>query len=136
MKNCAFPTLIAGVTFMLGLCAFAQTGGPSNVIKIIREDIKPGRDAAHEVVEQGYVRVLAKVKYPHYFALTTVTGPNEVWFVEGYPSFDAVGTMRDTIDSSPFKAELDKLDSEDGELKTGGRTLLAGYEKDLSYLGD
>lgn len=131
-------TGVSGLALTFAVCILAQqTGDPSAVIKVIREDIKPGRDAAHEMVEAGYVRTLSKAKYPHYFALTPVSGPSEVWFIEGYPSFEAVGSAREMVDkSAALKAELDKLDSEDGELRTGGRVLLARYRKELSYLGD
>lgn len=110
---------------------------PRKIIKIIREDIKPGHEAAHERIEAGYVRAFAKTKYPNYLALTTLTGTSEAWFIEPYDSYSAVGDARAASMGTPaIKAELEQLDARDGEVRSGGRVMLATYQKELSLRGD
>jgi len=110
---------------------------PRKVIKVIREEIKPGHEAAHERIETGYVRAFAKTKYPNYLALTTLTGSSEAWFIEPYDSYAAVGDAREAYMGSPAsKAEIEQLDARDGEVRSGGRVMLATYQKDLSLRGD
>ena len=60
----------------------AQAAEPPNVLRIVREDVKPGKGAAHEKNEMGYVRAFSKTGYPNYIALEAMTGASQVWFVE------------------------------------------------------
>jgi|ERR1041385_4471363 hypothetical protein len=122
----AAAVVISGVSPLL-----AQD--PPNIVRIIREDIKPGRSAAHEKVEMGYVRAFSKSKYGHYLALETITGPGEAWFVEPYESYAALENSIRIAESQPLKSELDQLDAQDGEMRTGGRNMIATYQKAFSY---
>lgn len=130
--------MAAGLGVLCAVPAVPQTAmEPRRIIKIIREEIKPGREAAHEAIETGYVRALSKTKYPNYVALTTLTGPSEAWFIEPYDSFAAVGDARESYLRSPaIKAEMERLDARDGEVKSGGRVMLATYQKELSLRGE
>lgn len=107
---------------------------PPKVVRIYREEIKPGRGAAHEKTEAGYVRAFNKYKFPvHYVAMTSMSGPNEAWFAEAHDSFEALAQADQQIEKSPLKSELDMLDAQDGELRASNRTVLARYRPDLSY---
>lgn len=126
MKNLIVPMFV--------ICAFAQESGPPPVIQILRESIKEGRSAAHEKVETDYARLFRKNKFPfHYIALTSMTGPGEVWFVGAYPSFAAVEQADKEVQKPGFKAENDLLDSRDGEVRSISRTVYAVYRKDMSF---
>ena len=46
--------------------AMAQPAEPPNVLRIVREDVKPGKGAVHEKSEMGYVSALSQTKYPNY----------------------------------------------------------------------
>ncbi|MEO7136682.1 MAG: hypothetical protein ABI037_03100 [Gemmatimonadales bacterium] len=49
--------------------------GRPKVLLIFREQVKPGKDSAHEKVEAGWPRAFAKAKWPtNYLAMTTMTG--------------------------------------------------------------
>lgn len=137
MKRSALYFL--SVTVCIGITApvpaVAQDpAGPSQIIKIIREEVRPGHDASHERNEAGYVKALSKAGYANYVGMTTISGPREAWFLEGYPSYAAVEAARVLTDKQPAKAELDQLDTSDAESVSGGRTLLAVYQKDLSFM--
>jgi hypothetical protein len=117
---------------------FAQdSGGPPPLLRIIREDIKPGRAAAHERIETGYVRAFAKSKYPNYIAMTSLTGTDQAWFIEPHANYAALEGSLQLVDHNPaLKKELELLDAQDGEVRTGGRNMILVYQKDLSYRGD
>jgi hypothetical protein len=108
------------------------------ILQIYREEIKQGKNAAHETAEVGYVRAFAKAKWPtQYLGMTSVSGPNEAWFTVAYDSFAALETDRQSIEKTPALAQqLAQLDQQDGEFRTGGRALLAIYRKELSYRPD
>jgi hypothetical protein len=120
------------------LPALAQTGSgdwpPPKVLQIYREEIKPGKAPAHEVVEAGWPKAFAAAKWPtHYLAAASVTGPSEAWFMTGFESFAAWETDTQNIDKNAvLKKEVDQLEAKDGELRSGGRSLVASYREDLS----
>lgn len=132
----------SGIAFTLVLCSFsvfAQTTPgnwpPPKVVQIYREEIKPGKAPAHELVEAGWPRAFAKANWPtHYLAITSTTGPSEAWFLTGYESLDAWEKDSRNIDKNPaLKKELDQLETRDGELRSGGRSVVALYREDLSH---
>src|SRR5438105_10962963 len=91
--------------------------GPPKVLQIYREEIKPGKNAAHEVVEAGWPRAFTKVNWPtNYLGVVAITGPSEAWFLAGYDSYAAWETDSRNIDKNPaLKKELDQLEARDGE---------------------
>jgi len=134
-------TVISVITVALLWCSLpvlAQAGSSGwpapKVLQIFREEIKPGKAAAHEVVEAGWPRAFASAKWPtNYLAVTSVTGPSEAWFFTGYDSFAAWETDTRNVDKNAgLKKELDQLEAKDGELRSGGRSLVAFYREDLS----
>src|SRR5437868_6305220 len=71
--------------------AIAQTPPPPKVLTIFREDVKPGRSAAHEKLEAGYPAAMRKAKWTTYsLAMTSVSGVGDAWFLTGYPSLEAM----------------------------------------------
>lgn len=108
---------------------------PPKVLQIIREQVKPGKAAAHEKVEMGWPRAWAKANWPNgWIGMTSVSGPPEAWFVAAFDSFAAFEKDRENVDKTPtLKAEDEQLSHQDGELISGTSTLLASYREDLSY---
>jgi hypothetical protein len=128
------PTLqlVAFAGCVASLCA--QAPEPPAVIQIIREVIKEGKGAAHSKTEQAEVHAFRKNKYPfHYLALSTISGPNEVLFLEAYPSFAAIEQGYQEAEKAPLKSEFEQAEARDGELRTSSRNMTAVYRKDLSY---
>jgi hypothetical protein len=105
------------------------------VIRIDREEIKQGREAAHEKLETQYARVISKTKFVPYLALTAETGPNEVWFVEGHDSYASIENMLQLTGKEPLRSQLDALDTQDGEFKVNSRGMIAVLQPDLSNAG-
>jgi hypothetical protein len=112
----------------------AQTAPPS-VLRIIREDIKQGKDSAHRNSENAFMLEAAVAHYPaHVIGMTSITGTGQAWFLEGHDSFDAVEKTLNAFGATDSKfAQLDELDA---EYRTSSRSWFALYRPDLSYRGE
>ncbi len=110
--------------------------GPPTVLRIYREEVKQGRNAAHEKVEQGFVRAFGKTGVV-YYGMDSVSGPNEAWFVERHESYAALEKLIQAVDKTPgLAAELAQLDAQDGEHRSGSRVMIATHNRGASYLPD
>ncbi|MBI3668973.1 MAG: hypothetical protein HY237_04235 [Acidobacteria bacterium] len=138
MKKSMFLFVAACLFLSTTSIALAQEqapSGPPKVLQIYREEVKPGKGAAHEKVEAGWPRAFANVKSPtHYLAMVSVTGPSEAWFVTGFDSLAAWEKDRLATEKNPaLTAELDQLGAKDGELLSSVRSIVASYREELSY---
>ena len=132
---CVLSLVLGSAVAALAQSATPAPGGPPKVVQIYREEVKPGKVAAHEKVEAGWPRAFAKAKWPtHYLAMVSVTGPSEAWFLTGFDSLAAwEKDTRAAEKNTALTAELDQLSAKDGELLSGGRGLVSVYRDDLSY---
>jgi hypothetical protein len=115
----------------------AQTPMPTSqpgILTIFREDVKYGHNADHEKTEMGWPAAYAKAKAPGtYIALTSMTGPNEAWFVQPFASWKAFGDgMKFESDRAELSGELARLSKADAEHVTAGRTVHLASRADLS----
>jgi len=128
MKTSLLAISFAGVASL-----FAQSAPPP-VIQIARESIKEGKNSAHRKVEQQYAETFRKNKYGfNYIALSSSSGPSEVWFVSMYPSFAAIEDSDRAGEKEPLKSAIAFIEAQDGELRSRSSSLNAVYRKDLSY---
>jgi hypothetical protein len=73
---------------------------PPKVMVIDREMTKFGKGAGHEKNEAAFARIAMEGKEPgNYIAMESTTGADEVWFLEGYGSFDEIGQQEKYVDS-------------------------------------
>lgn len=139
MKRISLTSTLLVSLAALPLCAAESPAppGPPKVLQIWREEVKPGKGAAHVKVEKGFVAAAARANWPQpYIAMTSITGPGEAWFLAGFPSFAAWEKDRnDTEKNKAFSAELDALFEKDGELLANIRSLVAILREDLSAGG-
>jgi hypothetical protein len=132
--------------FLFALCVVLSTAvqgaaqqspptGPPKVLSMFREDVKPGRGAAHENVETGYVRAMQRAKWQvYYLAMTPVFGGTDTWFVTGYDSFASLQKDRDNANkNSQLTADNDRTDALDAEFRTGQRSIVCVLNEELSY---
>ena len=135
MKRNLLTVLAVVLMFSVAWPAMAQEGAPPKVIQIYREEVKPGKGAAHEKVEVGWPRAFAKANSPtHYLAMTSVSGPTEAWFISGFDSLAAWEKDTQNNDNNPaLSAELQRLSAQDGELLSNVRSVVATYHADMSY---
>jgi hypothetical protein len=125
--------------FLPGVAAVAVAQNPlptsqPAVLTIFREDVKYGQNAQHEATEAGWPAALARTKSPStYIALTSMTGPNEAWFISPYASWKAMGDQLKFEDgNAELSAELKRLSKADAAHVTAGRSLHLAARTDLS----
>src|ERR1035441_2293752 len=139
MKPNVFPVAafgLAGIALLSSqMAAQIQEAAPvPKVLMVVREQIKEGREAAHAKAEEAWPRIFSKGNVTtHYVGMTAESGPSEAWFLEPYDSFGGMEKARGEIEQSPLAADLEGANVQDGELRTGSRTLLAVYRGDLSF---
>jgi hypothetical protein len=60
---------------------------PPSILEIFRDFVKPGSEAAYRAVEEDAARICAEMRFPHHhLALESVSGPTEVWWLNGFDS--------------------------------------------------
>lgn len=128
-----FPKL----ALLVAPALLAQSGPhpPPPVLYIVREEVKPGKGAAHEASEAAWTQAMIKGKSTNYYlGMEAMTGPSEAWFLMGYGSFGKWGGAQNEFDGNPgLKKEIAKIAEQDGDLVSGVRTFLATWRKDLSF---
>lgn len=110
------------------------TGPPPKVLVITREMVKVGKGAAHAKNEAAWVRAFMAAKSPdRYLAATTMSGPNEALFFEGFDTYAAWGEA-DKYDSQPKVAALTGPVAErDGDYVSDGREMVATFNEKWSW---
>jgi hypothetical protein len=94
------------------------------MIRILREEVKPGKFAAHRDLTIRYAHTLVKANSPGYYqAWVSVSGASESWFVTPYDSYAAIAKDSSAATGSPA----------DGDLLAASRTIIALNRPDLGY---
>lgn len=137
LKNSALCWCLAGAALAVPsvpIIAQMQEESPAPPILMVTiEQIKEGREAAHVMAEEAWPRIFRKGDVKSYYVgMASESGPSEAWFLEPYDSLGGMENTRAGIEKA-FAADLEKANVEDGELRTGSRTLLAVFRGDLSY---
>jgi hypothetical protein len=116
----------------------APPTGPSPVLVIYREEVRPGRAAAHAANETAWAAAYTKAGAPQkWLGMTTVAGPTEAWFVSGYGSYEEFQKSDDAIDAhATLSADGDRFSAIDGDLVNRTSTIVAAYRPALSYQPD
>jgi hypothetical protein len=102
-----FAVLIA-----LALQVSAQSR-PPKILEIYRDFLKPESEAAYAAysdIERDIARVCIELAFPHaYLAIESLTGPKEVWFLNGWESSAEQGQVADDYaKNAPLAAALEK----------------------------
>ena len=122
-------TLHVHRSVLRNVCGAAQ-GDPPPVLRVYVEQVKPGKNAAHEKSESAFARTFAKANYPaHYIGLNPMAGDNEAWFLEAHGSFADVEKAEKASDAPAVKADLDQVMATDGEYLSGTRSLIGGLSQ-------
>lgn len=126
------------LVLVVAASAAAQTSGPPQVLRIIRQTIKPGATSEHEKIGASVARGVAHAKYPaNFLALSSLSGEPETWIVESHDSFASVEEALMFAENTPaVKWWLAQYEAQSGASVAEVRRLLAIYRPDLSYRGD
>ena len=137
-KTIALGVVLAGLAGS-GVAQTPDRSGPPSVIAIGREEIKPGRMAAHEKLNVAFVAAMSRTASDDYWlGLVPVAGDeNSTLFLQGFGSFAEVESHRKAeealLTNAAYKAEMDALDKQGADMHASQRTSFARYRADLSY---
>ncbi len=133
--RCGTLTLLLSI--LIPNVAIAQTLPTSqpNMITIVREEVKLGRDADHAKVEAGWPAAYEKAKSPDYYlAMNSMTGAPEAWYITAYASHAAIGdSLKREDGDAMLTAELTRLRRADADMINSVRVMQARARADLSY---
>ena len=130
--------LVALCLTLFGVPTFAQDDsmqGPPKVLMIIREDVKPGKGAAHMMNETAWTEGFKKAKYDTPgLGLVSVTGSSEMWFLTGYPSFAAMEQDGEKMDKNAALRHVNETyGPKEADLINESRTVTLRYQPEVSY---
>ena len=108
---------------------------PSSIIYVYREQIKPGKIAAYTQIEEAAARFCAKANCPNpYFAITSITGPNEALWINGFDSIDAMEKVwHEYADNTEIMQELNSVAEKKADLAFPGTNLVARFREEMSF---
>jgi hypothetical protein len=131
--------LLAGFSVVTVAPALAQAppapGAPPAVLQITREEVKPGKDAAHEASEASWSAAHAKAQLQNgWLGMTSLSGPNEAWFLQGYASWEEMEKAAKASQANEaYSAEVKRISPIDGDSLSRGSAILANFRPALSY---
>jgi hypothetical protein len=121
--------------FAAAIVPLAAQERPSAFVWIAREQVQPGKMAAYLNLEEAAARTCAQLKCPNpYFALTSLTGPNEAWWINGFDTTDILEKVQHEYATNPEIVQaMTSIDGNKPNLIYPGTNLLARFRGDLSY---
>ena len=120
-------------------CLTAQdNNAPPKWMTIQREVVKPGKEPAHMRLETEWSRALEAAKFPvPLLGLTSMSGANEVWFLQGFAAAADMQKVSETMAANPAMAAVDqKYRPMESDLLANQFTMIARLRDDLSYTSD
>ena len=104
------------------------------LLRIIREEVKLGRNADHARFEAGWPAAYERAKSPDYYlAMESLTGANEAWYVTPGASYKALGEAMTREEEPALAAELARLQRGDAEFVNSVRVIEARARPELSF---
>jgi hypothetical protein len=117
----------------LAAVAQVQSVPPPALLQIYRDPVKPSRMAEYSRIESEAALACARASAWPYLAVQTMTGPQEVWFISGFDSYDAMERSAEPFArNAALTAELNRLLEAKGNLVEEPRAVFAHYRDDLS----
>ena len=110
-----------------------QSVPPPALLQIYRDPVKPSRMAEYSRIESEAALACARAGTWPYLAAQTMTGPQEVWFISGFDSYDAMEHSAEPFArNAALTAELNRLLESKASLVEEPRAVFAHYREDLS----
>ena len=114
----------------------AEMHGPPKILEIIREDSKPGKVIAHRKHEAAWTQAFIKAGYPYNLTISSVTGPDQDWFMTGFDTYAQLEKMNDTFETPAFEQIMETFSPKESEFVSESRIVFAKYRPELSYKPD
>jgi hypothetical protein len=107
---------------------------PPKLLVIGREMVKFGKVAGHEKNEAAFAKAFAAAKMPgRYLATTTISGPDEAWFFQGFDSYADWEKADKFGDQPSIEAVMTPLMEKDADYVSEGSQIIATYNDKWSY---
>ncbi len=121
-----------------GTATMHEMSGPPKVLEIVREDSKPGKAMAHRKHEAAWTQAVVKAdpKTPYMLTISSVTGPDEDWFIMGFDNFTQFEKAGEQMEKGPAAAVMAAYSPKESDFVSESRTIVAKYRPDLSYQPD
>lgn len=131
----AQPAQPAQVTQPAAGAQAGAAGEPPALLVIYREEVRPGKGAAHAANEAAWSAAFRKMQSPeHWLGMTSVAGPSEAWFLSGHASYAAFEATQKAAEAiQGLEAEGDKFSAAEGDLLSRTSVIMARYRPALSY---
>jgi hypothetical protein len=112
----------------------AGTIESSQLLQLVTEPIKVGREAAYEAIESDIARACAELGCPHpHLALEPVSGSHEVWWLNSFSSdADRQRVVEEYARNSALMAVLERNSRRKADVTGPVVDLLCRYRPDLS----
>ena len=129
------------LSLALGLTApaalFAQTPpAPNNILTVFRETVKVGKGAAHDAHEDSWARAVGAAKGDPFVAMSSLTGPNEIWYMQIFPTWEAYQKSAANSRDNPALAAVDKrFRPMETEFLSDSRLMTLRLRPEMSYGG-
>lgn len=122
-----FLTVIASIPV-------AAQDPPYPLVFICREQVKPGRMPKVVQIEESAAEFCGKAGCPNpYIALKTITGPDEIWWINGFDSTETMEkTMHDYAANTQITDQLNIVAQSKADFVFPAVNLLARFREDLS----
>ncbi len=126
---------LALIVLAITIQPLAAQDPPAPIIYVYREQIKPGKIAFYTQIEEAAARFCAKANCPNpYLAITSLTGPNEAWWINGFDSIDAMEKVWHEYGANQeISQELDRVAEKKSDLAFAASMSMARFREDLSF---
>ena len=126
---------LALLAFAVSIPSLVAQDPPSAIIYVCREEIKPGKIVAYTQIEEAAARFCVKANCPNpYFAITSITGPNEALWINGFDSVDAMEKVwREYAANQEISQELNSVAEKKAELAFPAINLTARFREEMSF---
>lgn len=115
----------------------AQTPAPAGILTVFRESVKVGKGAAHDAHEEAWARAVTAAKGAEPFvAMSSLTGPNEIWYMQAFPNWEAYQKSTESNRTNAAQAAVDKqFRRMEGEYLNDSRLMILRLRPEMSYGG-
>ena len=107
---------------------------PPNIVQIVREPLKAGREHDYQAVEDEIARTCVELGCPHiHLAMEPLTGPREVWWLGTFESEDDVQRIGTAfVENRPLMDALERHSKRKSAFTEKAIDLYTKYRRDLS----
>jgi len=111
-----------------------ERAAPANILQIVREPLKAGREHDYAAVEDDIARTCVELGCPHiHLAMEPLTGPREVWWLGTFESEDDVERIgKAFVENCPLMDALERHSKRKAAFTEKATDQYTKYRRDLS----